>query len=106
MSRGRQAQVIKLSREDRKSLESLTRLGTAEQRQVVRAQIALMCHAGAVDDGDRRGRGRFCADRVSLAHAVGPARTQGPGRDGAIRAAPAHLPLAAPGVAFAGVRTG
>jgi len=47
MSRGRQAQAIKLSREDRKSLELLTRRGTAEQRQVVRAQIALMCHAGA-----------------------------------------------------------
>lgn len=47
MSRGRQAQTIKLSREDRKSLEFLTRRGTAEHRQVVRAQIALMCHAGA-----------------------------------------------------------
>ena len=47
MSRGRQAQAIKLSREDRKTLELLTRRGTAEQRQVVRAQIALMCHAGA-----------------------------------------------------------
>ena len=46
MSRGRQAQAIKLSREDRKSLELLTRRGTAEHRQVVRAQIALMCHAG------------------------------------------------------------
>jgi transposase len=47
MSRGRPAQAIKLSREDRKSLELLTRRGTAEHRQVVRAQIALMCHAGA-----------------------------------------------------------
>ena len=47
MSRGRQAQAIKLTRGDRKSLELLTRRGTAEQRQVVRAQIALMCHAGA-----------------------------------------------------------
>jgi transposase len=47
MSRGRQAQAIKLSREDRKSLELLTRRGTAEHRQVMRAQIALMCHAGA-----------------------------------------------------------
>ena len=47
MSRGRQAQTIKLSREDRKSLELLTRRGTAEHRQVVRAQIALMCHQGA-----------------------------------------------------------
>lgn len=47
MNRGRQAQAIKLTRGDRKSLELLTRRGTAEQRQVVRAQIALMCHAGA-----------------------------------------------------------
>ena len=47
MNRGRQAQAIKLSREDRKTLELLTRRGTAEQRQVIRAQIALMCHAGA-----------------------------------------------------------
>ena len=47
MSRGRQAQAIKRSREDRKFLELLTRRGTAEDRQVVRAQIALMCHAGA-----------------------------------------------------------
>ena len=46
MSRGRQAQAIKLPRKDRKSLELLTRRGTAEHRQVVRAQIALMCHAG------------------------------------------------------------
>lgn len=46
MSRGRQAQVIKLSREDRKSLELLMRRGTAQQRQVIRAQIALMSHDG------------------------------------------------------------
>lgn len=46
MSRGRQAQTIKLSREERKSLELLTRRGTAEQRQVMRAQIALMAHRG------------------------------------------------------------
>jgi transposase len=46
MGRGRQAQAIKLSREERKSLESLTRQSTAEHRQVVRARIALMCHAG------------------------------------------------------------
>ncbi|RZL92908.1 MAG: helix-turn-helix domain-containing protein, partial [Variovorax sp.] len=46
MGPGRQAQAIKLSREDRKSLESLTRRGTAEHREVVRAQIALMAHAG------------------------------------------------------------
>ena len=47
MNRGRQAQAIKLSREDRKFLELLTRRSTAEHRQVVRARIALMCHAGA-----------------------------------------------------------
>lgn len=46
MSRGRQAQAIKLSREDRKALELLTRRGSAEHRHVVRAQIALMAHAG------------------------------------------------------------
>jgi len=46
MGRGRQAQAIKLSREDRKSLELLTRRGSAEHRQVVRAQIALLAHAG------------------------------------------------------------
>jgi transposase len=46
MSRGRQAQTIKLSREERKSLELLSRRGTAEQRQVMRAQIALMAHRG------------------------------------------------------------
>jgi transposase len=46
MSRGRQAQTIKLSREERRSLELLTRRGTAEQRQVMRARIALMAHRG------------------------------------------------------------
>jgi transposase len=46
MGRGRQAQAIKLSREERKSLELLIRRGTAEQRQVMRAQIALMAHRG------------------------------------------------------------
>ncbi|MBT2326285.1 IS630 family transposase [Variovorax paradoxus] len=46
MSRGRQAQAIKLSREARKALELLTRRGSAEHRHVVRAQIALMAHAG------------------------------------------------------------
>ena len=46
MSRGRQAQAIKLSREDCKALELVTRRGSAEHRHVVRAQIALMAHAG------------------------------------------------------------
>jgi FixJ family two-component response regulator len=42
----RQAQTIKLSREEHKSLEMLTRRGTAQQRQVTRAQIALTAHRG------------------------------------------------------------
>ena len=46
MGRGRPAQAIKLSREERKSLQLLTRRGTAPQRDVVRAQIALMAHRG------------------------------------------------------------
>jgi transposase len=46
MSRGRQAQAVKLSRADRKSLELLTRRGTAQHREVVRAQIALLAHSG------------------------------------------------------------
>jgi transposase len=46
MGRGRRAQPIKLSRDERKSLEALTRRATAQQRHVVRAQIALMAHRG------------------------------------------------------------
>ncbi|SCK55397.1 Transposase [Variovorax sp. HW608] len=46
MGRGRRAQPIKLSREERKSLEALTRRATAEQRHVMRAQIALRAHRG------------------------------------------------------------
>ena len=46
MSQGRQAQAVKLSRQERKSLELLTRRGTAQHRQVVRARIALMAHKG------------------------------------------------------------
>jgi transposase len=46
MSQGRQAQAVKLTREERKSLEALTRRGTAQHRQVVRAQIALMVDRG------------------------------------------------------------
>jgi transposase len=46
MSQGRQAQAVKLTREERKSLEALTRRGTAQHRQVVRAQIALMADRG------------------------------------------------------------
>jgi transposase len=46
MGRGRRAQPVRLSQKERKALESLTRRGTAEQRQVVRAQIALLAHDG------------------------------------------------------------
>lgn len=46
MGRGRQAQFVKLSRRDRKTLEVLVRRGTAPQRDVVRAKIALMAHDG------------------------------------------------------------
>jgi transposase len=43
---GRQAQVVKLSKKEREALEGLVRRGTAPQRDVVRAKIALMAHAG------------------------------------------------------------
>ena len=46
VSRGRQAQVVKLSKKERESLEALIRRGTAAQRDVVRAKIALMAHDG------------------------------------------------------------
>lgn len=46
MSRGRQAQVVKLSRKERKSLETLVHRGTAPHREVVRAKIALMAADG------------------------------------------------------------
>ena len=46
MGRGRRAQPVQLSQKERKALESLTRRRTAEQRQVVRAQIALLAHDG------------------------------------------------------------
>ena len=49
MSRGRQARVVKLSRSERKALEVLVRRGTAPQRDVVRAKIALMAHDGATN---------------------------------------------------------
>ena len=46
VSRGRQAPVVKLSKKERESLEALIRRGTAAQRDVERARIALL-----VDDG-------------------------------------------------------
>jgi transposase len=46
MGRGRQAQVVKLSKKERNALEALVRQSTAPQRDVVRAKIALMAHEG------------------------------------------------------------
>lgn len=46
MGQGRRALLVKLSQRERNSLEQLTRRGTAERRQVLRAQIALMAHRG------------------------------------------------------------
>jgi transposase len=46
VGRGRQAQVVKLSKKERETLEALIRRGTAAQRDVVRAKIALMAHDG------------------------------------------------------------
>lgn len=46
MGRGRQAQEVKLSKQEREALEALVRQGTAPQRDVVRARIALLAHAG------------------------------------------------------------
>jgi transposase len=46
VGRGRQAQVVRLSKKERESLEALIRCGTAAQRDVVRAKIALMAHDG------------------------------------------------------------
>ena len=46
MGRGRQAQVVKLSKKDRNALEALLRQSTAPQRDVIRARIALMAAEG------------------------------------------------------------
>jgi transposase len=46
MGRGRHAQPVRLTQKERQALESLTRRGTAEQRQVMRAQIALLADDG------------------------------------------------------------
>lgn len=46
MGRGRQAQVVKLSKKERNALEALVRQSTARQRDVMRAKIALMAHEG------------------------------------------------------------
>ena len=46
MGRGRQAQVVKLSKKDRNALEALLRQSTAPQRDVIRARIALMADEG------------------------------------------------------------
>lgn len=49
MGHRRQAQIVKLSKKEREALEGLIRRGTAPQRDVVRAKIALMAHAGATN---------------------------------------------------------
>jgi transposase len=46
MGRGCHAQPVRLTQKERQALESLTRRGTAEQRQVMRAQIALLADDG------------------------------------------------------------
>lgn len=46
MGRGRQAQVVRLSKKERKALEAVVRRSTAPQRDVARAKIALMAHEG------------------------------------------------------------
>jgi transposase len=46
VSRGRQAPVVKLSKEERESLEALIRRSTAPRRDVERAKLALMVHEG------------------------------------------------------------
>jgi transposase len=46
VSRGRQAPVVKLSKDERESLEALIRRSTALQRDVERAKLALMVHEG------------------------------------------------------------
>ena len=46
MSRGPRAPAVKLSREERESLQALIRRGTAAQRDVQRARLALMVHEG------------------------------------------------------------
>jgi transposase len=46
VSRGPRAPAVKLSREDRESLQALIRRGTAAQRDVQRARLALMVHEG------------------------------------------------------------
>lgn len=46
MGRGRKAQVVRLSKKERKALEALVRRNTAPQRDVARAKIALMAHEG------------------------------------------------------------
>lgn len=57
MSRGRQAPVVKLSKEERESLEVLLRRSTAPQREVERANVALMAHAGQTTSAIAAGLG-------------------------------------------------
>ena len=46
MSRGPQAPIVKLSEDERESLQALIRRGTAAQRDVQRAKLALLVHEG------------------------------------------------------------
>lgn len=46
MSRGRQAPVVTLSKQERESLEAVIRRATAAQRDVERAKVALMAYEG------------------------------------------------------------
>jgi transposase len=46
VSRGPRAPAVKLSKEERESLQALIRRGTAAQRDVKRARLALMVHEG------------------------------------------------------------
>lgn len=46
MGKERQARIVRLLEKDRKVLEALVRQGTAAQRDVMRAKIALMCDEG------------------------------------------------------------
>lgn len=46
VSRGRQAPTVKLSKQERESLQGLIRRSTAAQRDVWRAKLALMVHEG------------------------------------------------------------
>jgi transposase len=86
VSHGRQAQVVKLSKKERKALEGLIRRSTAAHRDVVRARIALMAHAGETNAAIAAALGMSLPTvsmwRRRAAHhgAVGLREVQRPGR--------------------------